>query len=182
MDEDILIDFKFKQDKPGFGDLFLVTGTEHPKYPAKTRNFENLAHLGFEQLDDFFGVLNEEESGDDVVVWLFPMIRDEEVLNHPGPFDAVRLSYSALRNVPGKAATILEECYDLLKENFDVQVIFNEKVITDFAPVEEKIEEIVTYWRGEGIEPGSEAALLLEDDEDWDDEDDDFGNFGGDKN
>ncbi|HEY0272810.1 MAG TPA: hypothetical protein VGC22_06465 [Chitinophaga sp.] len=173
MDEDILIDFKFKQDKPGLGDVFLITGTEHPKYPAKTRNFEQLAHLGFEQLDDFFGILNEEESGDDVIVWLFPMIRGEEALQHAGPFDAVRLSYDALRNVPGKSAEVLQECYDLLRENFDVQVLLNGQPIASFEPVADKIAQVVNHWRAEGIEPGSEAALLLEDDEDWDDEDED---------
>ncbi|PUZ24521.1 hypothetical protein GA0116948_105151 [Chitinophaga costaii] len=174
MDEDILIDFKFKQDRPGLGDLFLITGTEHAKFPAKTRNFEQLAHLGFEQIHDFFGILNEEEAGDDVIVWLFPMIRGEEAIQHAGPFDAVRLSYNALRNVPGKSVDVLEECYDLLLENFDVQVLLNGLPIAGFEPVSEKISQIVGRWRAEGIEPGSEAALLLEDDEDWDDEDDDF--------
>lgn len=180
MDEDILIDFKFRQDKPGFGDLFLITGTEHPKFPAKTRNFEQLAHLGFEQLDDFFGILNEDETGDDVVVWLFPMVRGEEALHQPGPYDAVRLSYDALRNVPGKSVDILHECYDLLRENFDVQVLLNDKPVDSFDPIQQKINDIVEKWRAEGIEPGSEAALLLEDDEDWDDEDDDDLEYDGD--
>ena len=131
-----------------------------------------MAPLGFEQLDDFFGILNSEETGDDVLVWLFPMINGEEVFHNSGPFDAIRLSYSALRNAPANIS-LLQDCYNIMKEIPEVEVAFEGNTITDFAPIQEKAAEIVAYWRGNNVEPGSEQSLLVEEEEeeDWEDED-----------
>lgn len=172
MENDILIDFKFKaKEKPRFGDLFLITGDEHPKFPSKSKSFAQLAPLGFEQLDDFFGILNSEETGDDVLIWLFPMLNGEEVFLGSGPFDAVRLSYSALRNSPVNIS-LLEECFLAFKNLPDTTVIFEDKPITDFAVVKAKVDEIIAHWRANGVEPGSDESLLIdeEEDEDWEDE------------
>jgi len=174
MENDILIDFRSTREKPKFGDLFLIVGEEHPKFPPKNRAFEQLAPLGFEQLDDFFGILNDEEGGDDVIVWLFPMIRDEEVFHNSGPFDAARLSYSALRNAPGKLA-LLEACFDKMKAELDVTVFFEGNTIQSFAPVAEKAAEIIAFWREKNIEPGSDESLLQEEEEeDWEEEEGDW--------
>lgn len=171
MENDILIDFRFRKEKPRFGELFLITGEEHPKFPPRSRTFEELAPIGFEQLEDFFGILNDEDKGDDVVIWMFPMVKDEEVFQHSGPFDALRLSYSALRNIPAHIA-LLAECFNQLKALLDADIYFEGQVITSFAPVEKKVDEVIAFWRENGIEPGSEESLLqdAEDDDDWEDE------------
>lgn len=174
MESDILIDFRFAaKDKPRFGELFLITGEEHPKFPARNKAFAQLAPLGFEQLDDFFGILNSEETGDDVLVWLFPMLNGEEVFHNSGPFDAIRLSYSALRNDPSNI-TLLQDCFNSIKAMPGVEIEFEGSTISDFQPVQQKAGEIVAYWRDNNIEPGSEQSLLVEEDEDWDDDDDDW--------
>lgn len=173
MENDILIDFRFAKEKPRFGELFLITGEEHPKFPPRNKNFATLAPLGFEQLDDFFGILNSEDTGDDVLVWLFPMLNGEEVFHNSGPFDAIRLSYSALRNAPANI-TLLQECFNAIKGMPDVEVQFEDKTIRDFTPIQEKADEIVAYWRENDIEPGSEQSLLVEEEEEDDWEDDDW--------
>ncbi|NLR57047.1 hypothetical protein HGH93_02990 [Chitinophaga polysaccharea] len=173
MENDILIDFRFAKEKPRFGELFLITGEEHPKFPPRNKNFAALAPLGFEQLDDFFGILNSEDTGDDVLVWLFPMLNGEEVFHNSGPFDAIRLSYSALRNAPANIA-LLQECFNAIKGMPDVEVQFEDNTIRDFAPIQQKADEIVAYWRENDIEPGSEQSLLVEEEEDEDWEDDDW--------
>lgn len=173
MENDILIDFRFAKEKPRFGELFLITGEEHPKFPPRNKNFATLAPLGFEQLDDFFGILNNEDTGDDVLVWLFPMLNGEEVFHNSGPFDAIRLSYSALRNAPANIA-LLQECFNAIKGMPDVEVHFEDKTIRDFTPIQQKADEIVAYWRENDIEPGSEQSLLVEEEEEDDWEDDDW--------
>ncbi|RFS24837.1 hypothetical protein DVR12_06490 [Chitinophaga silvatica] len=173
MENDILIDFKFRaKEKPKFGDLFLITGEEHPKFPPKNKSFAQLAPLGFEQLDDFFGILNSEDTGDDVLIWLFPMLNGEEVFLNSGPFDAIRLSYSALRNAPA-TISLLEECFRAFKSLPDTTVVFEDQPITDFSPIQAKANEVVAHWRSNGVEPGSEQSMLIEedDDEDWEDDD-----------
>ncbi|WP_143305249.1 hypothetical protein [Chitinophaga vietnamensis] len=170
MENDILIDFRFTKEKPRFGELFLITGEDHPKFPPKNRAFEQLASLGFEQLDDFFGILNGEEEGDDVLVWLFPMQNGEEVFHNAGPFDSLRLSYSALRNAPVNIS-LLADCYQQIKDVLNTEVFFEGKKIDNFGPVQQRADEIVAHWRSNNVEPGSEASLLIEEEEeDWDDE------------
>jgi hypothetical protein len=174
MENDILIDFRFAKEKPRFGELFLITGEEHPKFPPRNKFFAQLAPLGFEQLDDFFGILNSEDTGDDVLVWLFPMLNGEEVFHNSGPFDAIRLSYSALRNAPANIS-LLQDCFNAIKEMPDVEMTFEGSTISDFAPVQKKADEIVAHWRDNDIEPGSEQSLLVEEEEDdWEDEDEDW--------
>ncbi|MCW3463612.1 hypothetical protein [Chitinophaga nivalis] len=169
MENDILIDFRFiAKDKPRFGELFLITGEEHPKFPPRHQYFAPLAPLGFEQLDDFFGILNSEETGDDVLVWLFPMINGEEVFHNSGPFDAIRLSYSALRNTPDNIA-LLQECFNNFREIPETEVLFDGNPIQDFSPIQKKADEIVAHWREQQIEPGSEQSLLIDEEgeEEW---------------
>ncbi|MFY0254873.1 hypothetical protein ACDQ55_13070 [Chitinophaga sp. 30R24] len=173
MENDILIDFKFTgRDKPRFSELFLITGQEHPKFPARNKIFAQLEPLGFEQLEDFFGILNGEETGDDVLVWLFPMINGEEALQSSGPFDAIRLSYSVLRNDPANIS-LLQECFDAILQLPDITADFDNNTIKDFAPIQQKADEIIAYWRQNQVEPGSAQSLLIEEEEeDWEEDED----------
>ena len=133
-----------------------------------------MAPLGFEQLDDFFGILNSEDTGDDVLIWLFPMLNGEEVFLNSGPFDAIRLSYSALRNAPA-TISLLEECFNAFKGLPDTAVFFDDNPVNDFSAIKAKAEEVVNHWRANGIEPGSEQSLQVDEyedeDEDWEDTD-----------
>lgn len=53
----ISVDIAFADPRPAFGDLFLVCGDTHPRFPATgVFGLERLADLQFEQVDDYFGV------------------------------------------------------------------------------------------------------------------------------
>lgn len=75
----ISIDFQFKSYKPTFGDLFLIVGYKNPNFPSDTNLFGKLSNLDFEQVDDYFGIKNNTTSGDDVKIWLYPIVGGEEV-------------------------------------------------------------------------------------------------------
>lgn len=100
------IDFKFKNDKPTFGDLFLICGYDNPNFPANSKEFKKLSDIVFEQVDDYFGIKNQTENGDDVLVWLFPIINNEEVYHNEDPFDTIRISYVVVRNEKKNAKLI----------------------------------------------------------------------------
>src|SRR5690554_2461829 len=84
--EGISVDFKFNSNKPTFGDLFLIVGNENPNFQPNSKEFVKLQDLGFEQVDDYFGIRNESDFGDDVKIWMFPLINGEEVYHNEGPF------------------------------------------------------------------------------------------------
>src|SRR5687768_1500602 len=95
----VSVDILFGTHRPTFGDLFLICGQDHPRFPPSGRfAFDQLADLQFEQVDDYFGVPSLTDDGDDVVVWLYPLVAGEVVDHHPGPFDGIRLDYNVLRN------------------------------------------------------------------------------------
>ena len=158
----INIDFKFNSDKPTFGDLFLIVGFENPTFLPNSTEFEKLNQLGFTQVDDYFGIRNESDYGDDVKLWLFPVINGKEVYHDDGPFDSIRLNFSVLRNGI-ETSELLEKIYNSFKKNLDVNILFNGKEIKDYAVIEKKLNEIVDYCRNElKVEPGSEKALQLD--------------------
>lgn len=102
------------------------------------------------------------------------MLNGEEVFHNSGPFDAIRLSYSALRNAPVNIS-LLQDCFNTIKGMPDVEITFEGSNISDFTPVQQKADEIVAYWRENNIEPGSEQSLLVEEEEDdWDDGEEDW--------
>ena len=95
----VSVDIAFANPRPSFGDLFLICGDTHPQFPPTGDfGFEQLTELQFEQVDDYFGVRSLSDEGDDVPVWLFPLVDGEVVDHHSGPLDGVRLSYNVLRN------------------------------------------------------------------------------------
>src|SRR5688572_7646031 len=114
--EGISIDFQFNSDKPTFGDLFLIVGFANPHFLANSREFEKLNDLGFEQADDYFGIKNDTDVGDDIKLWLFPIIDGEEVHHSDGPFDAIRVTYVVVRNDP-KTADLFEKTFDAITSN-----------------------------------------------------------------
>jgi hypothetical protein len=165
--EGVSVDFIFRETKPGFGDLFLICGREHPHFPATSKlNFGALADLQFDQVDDYFGIPNRTDEGTDVVLWLFPLVQGEVVHHHQGPFDGLRLSYSILRNPVRRIALFLDVVHRVASE-LGVDVIYHEREMDlglppDIHVLDGDINEVIRSWRSEGIEPGSSQALELD--------------------
>lgn len=117
-------------------------------------------------MDDYFSVTSDEEEGDDVVIWLFPLIGDETVYHHSGPFDGIRLSYSILRNPVEKASLFLKVVADFASQ-LPVEVFYRLRETNlghppDLSLLESDIKAVIEYWRAEGIEPGSDEAMMVE--------------------
>ena len=160
--EGISIDFKFNSDKPTFGDLFLIVGYENPNFPPNSKEFEKLQDLGFDQVDDYFGIRNTSDTGDDVKIWMFPIINNEEVYHNEGPFDAIRLNFVIIRN-DIETADLFEKTFNSLTNNLNVTPVFNGRPIDNFDNVKKIVNETIQYCRQElKVEPGSDEALQLE--------------------
>lgn len=158
----ISVDFQFNSSKPIFGDLFLIVGFENPNFPPENKEFEKLQHLGFDQVDDYFGIKNKTENGDDVKLWLSPVINQKEVYHNEGPFDAIRLRYGIVRNTPD-VAELFEKTFKVILSNLDVTPTINGKPVGDFNEIKQKIDETIQYCRQElKVEPGSDKALQLD--------------------
>jgi hypothetical protein len=162
----VTIDFIFENEKPMFGDLFLICGYSHPNFPPSGNlGFGKLSSLNFSQVDDYFGLRNMKREGDDVIIWLYPLIGDKDVYHHPGPFTGLRLSYDVLRN-PIRYISIFLKVVTLFAQHLDVKVIYRLRHLNlgqppDMTLVEEDINQIVKFWQRKNIKPGSKAALRI---------------------
>ena len=154
--EGISVDFKFTKTGPVLGDLFTICGYENPNFPPlKKYPFEKLTDLQFSQIDDYFGVQNLSDEGDDVVIWLYPLIDDEIVDHHTGPFEGLRISYNILRN-PSRMAKHLY----LVIQKFEEILGVSSSV--SLENVKEKVNSIQQYWTKKNITPGSVEALEID--------------------
>jgi hypothetical protein len=123
-------------------------------------DIESLDRLGFEQVDDYWGVVNDDDDGDDVVVWLYPL-RGGAIVDHDAlPFDAVRLEFSVLRNPVAHVKTFVSLVEDLSKV-LGTPGTINGRAVSAAQLVAEA-DAIIARLRAEGIEPGSDDALELE--------------------
>lgn len=165
--EGVMIDLLFGDDRPIFGDVFEICGYSHPKFPASGKfHFSNLAGLGFEQVDDFFGITSDEEQGDDVAVWLYPLLDGEPVYHHSDPMSGVRLSYNILRNPVEKGEFFLQAVRKFVQE-LHASAVYRLRNLElgnppDLSVVQSDMGQIVEYWREEGVEPGSSEALQID--------------------
>jgi len=160
--ESISIDFVFQKNRPSFGDLFKIVGFENPNFISESDLFLNFTDLNIEQVDDYFGIRNTESVGDDVALWVFPLVSNEEVFHHEGPFDGVRLYYNILTN-PIINISVLESTFKSFQKHLAVSVIYKLQKIDSFFLIKEDIDSGIKYWKGKGITPGSEDALMLRD-------------------
>lgn len=97
--EGVAVDISFPEPLPTFGDLFLMAGLTHPHFPPTGKwAFERFDDLQFQQVDDYFGVRSHKDEGDDVVIWLYPLVGGQPVHHHAGPSEGIRLSYCVLRH------------------------------------------------------------------------------------
>ncbi|MEM9382828.1 MAG: hypothetical protein AAGB93_22940 [Planctomycetota bacterium] len=106
--EGLSVDLLFRGARPEFGDLFSVRGFEHPDFPAKTSLFPPFADLGFDQVDDYFGIRNTSDGGRRRGVALSPLIDGNEHCHHRGPYGDARLSSCVLDHAPWQVTTALE--------------------------------------------------------------------------
>lgn len=162
----VAIDLDFIGEQPMFGDLFLICGYPHLDFlPSGRFQFERLSDLNFSQVDDYFGMMATEEEGADVIIWLYPLVGEEEVYHHQGPFTGLRLTYNILRNPPHRISAFLR-VVPLFAQYLKVKVTyelrdFNLGRPPDMTVVEDDINQIVKFWQEKGITPGSESALRV---------------------
>lgn len=166
--EGVDVQFDFVGGGPTWGDLVALCGAEPGRESPSSGRYDvaRLSSLGFDGVDDYLGIRNEGPSGDDVIVWLFPIIDDEEVFRHPGPFEGLRLSYSVLRNPMAHVDRFLAAVVEFTK-TFGVPGVYRLRGTTigspaDLATLKQDIDAIAKHWRSEGIEPGSSAALEVD--------------------
>ena len=160
--EGIDIDFQFNTEKLHFGDLFLIVGIENPNFPSNNKEIIELQSLGFEQVDDYFGIRNNSNLGSDVKIWLFPIINGEEVYHNHGPYDSLRLSYIVVKNTPN-TIDIFEKSFNQFSDKLDVTPKFNGETVIDFNEIKTICNNTIKYCREElKVEPGSEEAIGLE--------------------
>jgi hypothetical protein len=165
--EGLAVDMLFAPPGPHFGDLFQICGVGHPHFPPSGQyHFDRLADLQFSQIDDYFGVQSLADDGDDVVVWLYPLVQGKAVHHNPGPFDGLRLDYSVLRN-PARHVAYFLRCVEAFASMPIARVLYASRKIDlgvppNLAPLNEDIEAISRHWREQGIEPGSHDALTID--------------------
>jgi hypothetical protein len=160
--ESLTVDVVFNNDKPTFGDLFLICGLGHPRFLATGKfKLESIAAYGFEQVDDYFGIRSRDENGDDVTLWLYPLVKNKAVYHHPGPFDAVRLSYNMLRNPWAKFELFLGvvQAWQALP---DTELRYKSNQENALEQLYKDAKAIQKYWQEQGITVGSSEALEID--------------------
>ena len=153
-EQEIAVDFVFLDARPGFGDLFQICGTAHPNFPPEGRvDFRPLANLQVSQIDDYFGVHSQSEDGDDddVAIWLYPLVNGRPVDHHPGPFDALRLSYDLLRNPEHRLDHFLA-----MLDAFRAQLPATP--IPAIDDIKRRAQAAINGWTALGLTPGSHKA------------------------
>lgn len=162
----VSVEVRLPSPGPMFGDLFLICGTVHSRFPSTGSSaFSDLAWLQFDQVDDFFGVRTSSGEGDDVAVWLYPVVQGEVVHHHPGPFDAIRLDYCVLRNPVYRVDHYLK-CIAAFSA-IGVETTYSNRNINlgtpaDVTSLRDDIGLVVDYWAERGVTVGSESALLVD--------------------
>ena len=166
--EGLRVDILFETPGPAFGDLFTICGREHPQFPVReSGRFARAASLGFTQVDDFFGVKPLTEDGDDVSLWLYPLVDGEVVWHHDGPFTGVRIQYNVLRNPERRAGRFLKavEILSATEGVSDVAYVTRRQnlgVPPDLARLQADVASVVAHWLSEGVGVGTDDALMID--------------------
>lgn len=72
---EIAVDLLFDGPGPTFGDLFTITGHENPNFPPPRQfDFAQFTDLQVSQIGDYFGVRALGDVGEDIPIWLFPLV------------------------------------------------------------------------------------------------------------
>ena len=157
----IQVDLLFGDVRPAFGDLFAICGYENPNFPPTgTLKFDQFEDLQFSQIDDHFGVRTLSGEGDDVALWLFPLVGGEVVDHHRGPFDGVRLTYNVLRNPIERSQHFIRTVSEL-SANLPVTLEYG-GVPGTIEQIRDDIQGIAQHWAGQDITVGSAEALQID--------------------
>jgi hypothetical protein len=92
---------------------------------------------------------------------LFPIIDDEVVDHHPGPFSGVRLSYNVLRNSKRNIERFAA-CVDALLGKLPVVASFRGTEVDGSSLITNAAMEIVKFWETQGVITGSASALEID--------------------
>ena len=164
--EGITLDLMFRKERPGFGDLFTICGFKNPSFPPKSTMFAGLGGLGFEQVDEFFGIKSESDVGDDIAVWLMPLINGKVVWHEQGPFDGVRLEFNVLRHPANRASKFVAVVERLVSElAVDVRDGATGAKVDQrslLAQLNGDIRSIQDHWQRQGVRCGSAEALAID--------------------
>lgn len=166
--EGVTVDLLFDGEQPYFEDLFfMLRGDTDPDMPVDEHfNITELVDLGFDQVDDFWGIPTKDyDVGPDVIVWFYPLVDGSAVYHHDGPYTGFRLDYSILRS-PTKNIPIFLQSVAAFVQVLNMRAIYRLRETDLGSPpnltiVENDINEIVAYWREKGIEPGSLEAMRI---------------------
>ena len=155
---EVSIFFPFKELE--FGDLFFITGKEHPSFQRKNKvDLSLLQPLGFKQQDDSFSVFEDGMPA----ITLLPVIRRKPVFSHPGPYDGVLLEYNFLTSSKEMEPVFLE-AVSHLSELCSDNITFDDKSFMPESGQEgllKKMKEISDYWSRQDVEKGSFEAIDL---------------------
>ena len=158
----VITDISFKGEKPVFGDLLAMTGIENSKFPMKNENFLKLTSLGIEQSDDFFAIPNENyDFGDDIILWIIPLIKKTEVWHNPGPYDGLRFTYDILRNSEENIEIYLD-CLGKFINLFPVSIYYRGQKQKNLEKIREDIESTIKELLKNDVKPGSDEALSID--------------------
>ncbi len=164
--EGVTVDIFFSEPLPMFGDLFLIAGFPHPHFPPTGKcAFEKFVDLQFQQVDDYFGVRSLTEEGDDVIVWLYPLVGGQPVHHHVGPFEGIRLTYCVLCNPIRRVEHFLRCVQEF--GSIGARVDYQTRGMSlgpplDIAPLAADIDAVVQHWIKRGIVVGSDKALHID--------------------
>jgi hypothetical protein len=128
--------------------------------------FAKLASFGFVPTDDYYGIASDSDEGDDVWVWLSPLVAGKEVHDHDGPFDGLRLRYCVLRHPEARAKRFVEVVGKLAAElTVDAHDCARGTMIPAAqlaARLQADVAAVVDHWQKKGIRCGSSAALEID--------------------
>ncbi len=146
-------------------DLQMIRGWPPNRPPSGKFTFEKLAHFGFDQVDDYWGIKSFEDKGTDVVIWLFPLEGQTSVYHYRGPFTGLRLDYDVLRN-PVRRIPLFLQVVSSFSETLHTEVIYSRRNMSlghppNLSVIKEDITQIVNFWQAKEIEPGSSGALMV---------------------
>ncbi|MEM6957526.1 MAG: hypothetical protein AAF645_17670 [Myxococcota bacterium] len=160
--EGIFVEFAFPELGPAIGDLLAMTGELPGRAPCTGRaDWGQLVGLDFQQADDYFAI--PSDTGD-WAIWLYPVVEGNVVHHQTGPFDALQLHYNILRNKVA-VADMFRHCIAEFSEILGRSATYLGVplgTVPDFSSLNSDIDGVIAYWRGEGIEPGSNAALSVD--------------------
>lgn len=155
--EGVSVDFLFEGVKPEINDLLALSGSSDTNRMIESRmGFDQFKEYKFCQIDDYWGIWSESRHGDEVMIWLFPLIDGEIMDHHSGPYDGLRMSFRVLGN-PIERADEFIQVVEHFSRALPVKVQYR-MATQAIESLKGDIRAIAEYWKDQGIEVGSARA------------------------